>query len=261
MFDLKALHNMDFKNKLVLITGASRGIGRSTAVKFAELGANVLINYKSDDESAKQTLSMLEGDGHELLKADISKAEELEGLFEKIKLNYGRIDVLVNNAGIGLFHQIDDITFESWQHAWDRVIDTNLIAVANSCYFAAQMMILQRSGRIVNVSSRGAFRGEPEQPAYAASKAGLNALSQSLAKKLGKYNIMVNVVAPGFVDTDMASEFLTDDERIAIEKDSPLNRMAKAEEVADAIVFLASEKATFTTGAILDINGASYLRT
>ena len=252
---------MEFEGKIVLITGASRGIGRATAIAFAKQGAQVIINYKSDRESAGRTLAELTPGDHLMVGADISRPEEAAGLFDQIGWKYKRLDVLVNNAGIALMHPIDDISFESWQHAWSRILDTNLVAVANTCYLASQLMIRQRSGRIVNVSSRGAFRGEPLQPAYGASKAGVNALSQSLAKQLGKYNIFVSAVAPGFVDTDMASAFLTDSERKAVENDSPLKRMATPEEVAHAILYLASDGSAFSTGAILDVNGASYLRT
>lgn len=250
-----------FQNKVVLITGASRGIGRSTALAFAEEGANVVINYRCDHESARQTFEQLTPGDHLMASADVSKPEELEALFEKVMSKYNQIDVLVNNAGIGLFHPIDDISYASWQHAWQQIINTNLLAVANASYLAAQYMIRRRYGRIVNVSSRGAFRGEPLQPAYGASKAGVNALSQSLAKQLGTYNIFVSAVAPGFVETDMATDFLTDEELAAVKQDSPLKRMAKPEEVANAILYLASDEASFSTGAILDVNGASYLRT
>jgi len=252
---------MDFSKKVVLITGGSRGIGRATALAFAAKGAHVIINYRSDHESANDTLKQLQGDNHSKFCADISKPEELEEMFDKILFHYRRLDILINNAGIGIFHPIDDISFESWQHAWQQIINTNLTAVANSCYLAAKFMIKQRYGRIVNVSSRGAFRGEPLQPAYGASKAGVNALSQSLAKQLGQYNVFVSAVAPGFVETDMATALLTEAERVAIEQDSPLKRMAKPEEVANAILYLASDESAFSTGAILDVNGASYLRT
>ncbi len=141
------------------------------------------------------------------------------------------------------------------------VLDTNLIGPANLSYLAARHMIEQGGGRIVNVSSRGAFRGEPEGPAYGASKAGLNAMSQSLAKRLAPHNIFVGVVAPGFVDTDMAARYLDTPRGDEIRAQSPLGRVAKPEEVALAVMFLAAEGAEFTTGAILDVNGASYLRT
>jgi 3-oxoacyl-[acyl-carrier protein] reductase len=141
------------------------------------------------------------------------------------------------------------------------VLDTNLIGAANATYCAAQQMIKQGGGRIVNISSRGAFRGEPDAPAYGASKAGLNAMSQSLAKYLAPYNIFVGVVAPGFVQTDMARDHLTGPQGDAIRNQSPLGRVAQPEEVAYAALFLASEGSQFMTGAIIDVNGASYLRT
>nr|HQU60531.1 SDR family oxidoreductase [Saprospiraceae bacterium] len=158
-------------------------------------------------------------------------------------------------------HPIDSSSYEAWQESWNQTLATNLTGAANVCYCAAQHMIRQGGGRIVNVSSRGAFRGEPAQPAYGASKAGLNALGQSLALALAPYHIFVGTVAPGFVETDMAIGYLESDAGAAIKQQSPLNRVARPEEVAYAILFLASEQAGFTTGCILDINGASYLRT
>src|SRR5690606_10813520 len=146
--------------------------------------------------------------------------------------------------------------------AWQQIIDVNLFGPANLMYCAArQMMTMGRGGRIVNISSRGAFRGEPEAPAYGASKAGLNALSQSLAKKLAPHGIFVAVVAPGFVETDMAAEHLSGASGEEIRNQSPLGRVARPEEVARAAVFLASPGTEFMTGCILDVNGASYLRT
>jgi NAD(P)-dependent dehydrogenase (short-subunit alcohol dehydrogenase family) len=153
------------------------------------------------------------------------------------------------------------VTYEAWQEEWRRIIDTNLIGVANLCWCAGRQMIKQGHGRIVNVSSRGAFRGEPLAPAYGASKAGLNAMSQSLAQYLAPYNIYVGVVAPGFVDTERVSERLQGVEGEAIRNQSPLQRVARVEEVAYPVLFMASEGAEWVTGAILDANGASYLRT
>jgi NAD(P)-dependent dehydrogenase (short-subunit alcohol dehydrogenase family) len=173
---------------------------------------------------------------------------------------FGRLDIVVNNAGIFTPHPIDNTDYKQWQLSWHETINTNLIGAANVCYCAAQHMIKNQSGRIINVSSRGAFRGEPLQPAYGASKAGMNALSQSLALALGKYNIFVATVAPGFVETDMAIDYLEGPEGDAIRNQSPLKRVALPEEVAHGILFLASEGAEFMTGSILDINGASYLR-
>ena len=174
--------------------------------------------------------------------------------------HYGRIDILVNNAGVFTGHPLADVSYAEWQDAWQSTINTNLIGVANLCYCVGQQMIKQGNGRIVNVSSRGAFRGEPLSPAYGASKAGLNSMSQSLAQYLAPYNIFVGVVAPGFVETDMARALLETEAGEAIRQQSPLNRVATPAEVAYPVLFLASEGAQWLTGAILDANGASYLR-
>ena len=170
------------------------------------------------------------------------------------------IDILVNNAGIYFDHPLDGVTYQTWQAAWQETINTNLIGAANVSYCVAQHMIERGTGRIVNVTSRGAFRGEPTANAYGASKAGLNAFSQSLAQHLAPHNIFVAAVAPGFVETDMARDSLDGPEGEAIRQQSPLNRVAYPEEVAHTILFLASDGAEFLTGAIVDVNGASYLR-
>jgi NAD(P)-dependent dehydrogenase (short-subunit alcohol dehydrogenase family) len=251
---------MDFKDKTVLITGASRGIGRATAIAFAKQGAKVGINFRSSQKEAELTLSSLEGEGHQLFQADISVEVEAKSLVENFIKAYGRIDVLVNNAGIAIAHPIEEVDFEDWTSAWTSTLQTNLIAAANLCFLSAKHMMKAKSGSIVNVSSRGAFRGEPDQPAYGASKAGLNALSQSLAKKLAPYGIQVGVVAPGFTETDMANEALSADEKEGMVKEIPFQRIAQPEEVAHAILFLASEKAAYSSGSIIDVNGASYLR-
>ncbi|MFD2100412.1 SDR family NAD(P)-dependent oxidoreductase [Flagellimonas iocasae] len=251
---------MDFTNKYVLVTGASRGIGKATAMAFAKKGAKVGLNYKSNDEAAEHTLKELPGGGHQLFKRDISQKSETEALINDFVTKFGRLDVLVNNAGISIFHEIDSVDFDHWTHAWEKTFETNLFAVANLCYWAAQAMIKTGGGHIVNVSSRGAFRGEPTKPAYGASKAALNAMSQSLAKKLAPHNIYVGVVAPGFTETEMAAKTLTPEERENLLRESPFKRMARPEEVAHAILFLASDEAAYSSGTIIDVNGASYLR-
>ncbi len=252
---------LNFTNKVVCVTGASRGIGRATAYRFAEAGARVAVHYGRNRGAAKQTLAGLAGKGHLLVQADVADAAATESMVQTIINELGRIDILVNNAGIFELHPITDLTFAAWQQAWERTIRTNLIGVANLTYRVVQHMLKQGGGRIVNVSSRGAFRGEPEAPAYGASKAGLNALSQSLAKALAPHNIFVYVVAPGFVDTDMAADTLAGPEGDAIRNQSPLGRVATADEVARTVAFLASEGTDFLTGCIVDVNGASYLRT
>jgi NAD(P)-dependent dehydrogenase (short-subunit alcohol dehydrogenase family) len=173
----------------------------------------------------------------------------------------GGLHVLVNNAGIFLDHPLPDLSYTEWQQAWDITLRTNLFGPANLIYCAAHHMMSQGGGRIVNISSRGAFRGEPEGPAYGASKAGLNALSQSLAQKLAPHGIFLAVVAPGYVETDMAADHLQGPLGDGIRNQSPLNRVAMPDEVAYAAVFLASPGTEFMTGCILDVNGASYLRT
>ena len=251
---------MNFTDKKVLITGASRGIGKATAVAFANKGATVGINFRSNLEEAKKTLAELEGEGHQLFQKDISEKENCKTLIDDFLETYGRLDVLVNNAGISIFHEIDTVDFDHWTKAWEKVFQTNLFAAANMSYWAAQAMMKTGGGRIVNVSSRGAFRGEPAKPAYGASKAALNAMSQSLAKKLAPHNIYLGVVAPGFTETEMAAQTLTPAERENLLRESPFKRMAQPEEVAHAILFLASEGAEYSSGAIIDVNGASYLR-
>ncbi|MEZ4810060.1 MAG: SDR family NAD(P)-dependent oxidoreductase [Allomuricauda sp.] len=251
---------MDFKDKTVLITGASRGIGKAAALAFAQKGAKVGINFRNNEEAAQQTLTQLPGNGHKLFKRDISKKEETKVLIADFVKAYGRLDILVNNAGISVFHEIDKVDFDHWTDAWEKTIETNLFAAAHLCYWGAKAMMESGGGRIVNVSSRGAFRGEPNAPAYGASKAALNAMSQSLAKKLAPHKIYVGVVAPGFTETDMGTQALTPTEEEQLLAESPFRRMAKPEEVAHAILFLASEGAEYSSGAIIDVNGASYLR-
>ena len=233
---------MNFQNKTVLITGGSRGIGQATAKAFAAAGARVAINFRKNNRAARTTVESLEGSGHFAVKADIGDPEEVENLVEAVIDEFGRLDILVNNAGIHDLHPIDEVNYEEWQEEWRKTLNVNLLAPANLCWQVAQHMIEQGGGHIVNVSSRGAFRGEPDQPAYGASKAALNALSQSLAQALGKYNIAVNAVAPGFVQTDMTAHRLEGEEGEGIKLQSPFQRVAEPEEVANAILFLASGK-------------------
>jgi len=250
----------DFKNKIVLITGASRGIGKATAQAFAKQDAKIAINFKSNREAAEETLKILPGEGHELFQYDISNEREQQELVQKVISHFGCLDVLVNNAGISIEHDIESIEFDDWSSAFQNTFQTNLFAVANLSFLAAKVMMKNGGGHIVNVSSRGAFRGEPTKPAYGASKAALNAMSQSLAKKLAPHHVYVGVVAPGFTETDMATKTLTPVERENLLRESPFKRMAQPEEVVHAILFLASEKAAYSSGSIIDVNGASYLR-
>jgi len=249
-----------YQNKAVLITGASRGIGRAAARAFAVRGARVAVHYHRNQEAARRTMSDLPGGPHEMFSGDLSEADVPRRLIEQTVESFKRLDVLVNNAGIFQTHPIGEIDFEQWRQVWERTLAVNLRGPADLMYWAARQMAAQGGGHIVNVSSRGAFRGEPEAPAYGASKAGLNALSQSLAQALAPEHVYVAVVAPGFVRTDMAAEVLSGPAGGDIERQSPLGRVAEPEEVAEVILFLASEKANYLTGAIVDVNGASYLR-
>jgi NAD(P)-dependent dehydrogenase (short-subunit alcohol dehydrogenase family) len=172
----------------------------------------------------------------------------------------GRIDVVVNNAGVYDAHPVLDTTYDDWQASWRRTLDTNLIGPANLIHQVVPHMVAGGGGHIVNVSSRGAFRGEPDHAAYGASKAGLNSLGQSMARALAPHGIYVTTVAPGYVETEMAAPYLDGPRGDEIRAESPMNRVATAEEVANVVVFLASPGSESTTGTIVDVNGASYLR-
>lgn len=251
---------MSATDKIVLITGASRGIGRATARLFAAAGSRVAVHYRNDSHAAAETLASLAGDGHCTVAADVSDAQAVTSLVDEVTTRMGGLDVLVNNAGVGEHHVVEDVDYTHWQAAWQRILATNLIGPANLSFCAAKHMIAHGGGRIVNVSSRGAFRGEPKQPAYGASKAGLNALGQSLAQALAPNGVYVFTVAPGFVQTDLAAARLAGPDGDDIRAQSPLNRVAQPDEVARTIVFLGSQAPEFLTGCIVDVNGASYLR-
>ena len=171
----------------------------------------------------------------------------------------GGLDILVNNAGVFTPHPITDVSYQQWQQQWQATVGVNLIGAANVTWCAVQHM-KGRGGRIINVSSRGAFRGEPNSPAYGASKAGLNALSQSLARALAPHGIAVTAVAPGFVATDMTNDHLKPPRGDEIRAQSPFGRVAEPREIAAAVCYLASDQAEWASGAVLDLNGASYLR-
>jgi NAD(P)-dependent dehydrogenase (short-subunit alcohol dehydrogenase family) len=259
-----------FENKTVLVTGGSRGIGRAIALAFAQAGARVGIHYGHSQAAAEQTQAMLMGTGHAIFQADIADADAVEHMVNAAIATLGPIDILVNGAGIFQEKPLDATTYADWQIAWRQTIDTNLTGTANVAFCVAHHMIQRyrdqhlgeqgSGGRIINISSRGAFRGEPLALAYGASKAGLNSFSQSLAQHLAPYNIFVTAVAPGFVETDMARAILDSPKGEGIRQQSPLNRVARPEEVAHTVLFLASEGAEFLTGGIVDVNGASYLR-
>lgn len=244
----------------ILVTGASRGIGRAIAMAFAADGARVALIYRQNVRAVEETLGEMPGEGHVAIAADLADpSEALRAVGESVQA-LGGLDVVVNNAGIFISHPVAASSSAAWHDAWRQTLDTNLLGPASVCYAAAQVMIAQRSGRIINVSSRGAFRGEPQAPAYGASKAGLNAMSQSLAVALAPFGVFVGVVAPGFIETDMASDLLAGPAGDAIRGQSPFGRVGTPDEVAKVVLFMASEGIDFVSGAIIDVNGASYLR-
>lgn len=252
---------MEFKGKNVLITGSSRGIGLACARLFSEKGARIAIHYNKEEEKAARAVESLTGQGHIMICADLAQADSAQFLVDQAVEKLGTLDVLVNNAGIWEEHPVFETEYDAWQEIWKRMLRVNLLSPADLMFCAVKAMKKNHSGKIVNISSRGAFRGEPRGPAYAASKAGLNAMSQSLAQALAPENIFVYVVAPGFVETDMAAPMLNGPEGASIRNQSPLGRAALPDEVARTVVFLASKGTAFLTGAIVDVNGASYLRT
>ena len=205
-------------------------------------------------------MTALDSAHHQAIQADVSIPEEAEKLIETVIKEHGKIDILINNAGTGSHHPIDEISFSEWQEHWDRILKINLLAGSNLSYLVGQHMVKRKEGRIINVTSRGAFRGEPLQPAYGASKAAMNSLTQSLAYSLSPYNVFVGAVAPGFVETDMAKERLEGPRGDGIRSQSPMNRVAQPEEVAKAVILMASSP-IWMTGGIFDVNGASYFRT
>ena len=253
--------DINMKDQVVLITGASGGIGSIMASQFADVDAKVILHYNSQQGKAESLRNKLKRTGHITLGGDLSNPQDIDKIVERALSAFGRIDVLVNNAGVYTEHPIDKIDFTEWQTAWNKSINTNLIGPANLTFKVAKEMIKQGSGKIINISSRGAFRGEPTAPAYGASKAGLNATGQSLAIALAPHNIFIYTIAPGFVETAMVRPHLTGERKNEILNQSPIGRVAKPEEIAKTAVFLASEGTDFLTGCIIDVNGASYLRT
>jgi 3-oxoacyl-[acyl-carrier protein] reductase len=247
-------------SRAVLVTGASRGIGAAVARAFASAGDRVAVHYGSNAGLAEGVAASLAGTGHAVVGADLADPDAVRQMVDLAAERLGGIDVLVNNAGVYEPHPITDTSYDEWQRGWQRTLAVNLVGAANVSWCAVQHMIRGGGGRIVNVSSRGAFRGEPSHPAYGASKAAIIAFGQSLARALGQHEIAVTAVAPGFVDTDMVADELAGEGGAKRRAESPLGRIATPEEIAAAVVFLASPAATIASGSVLDLNGASYLR-
>jgi NAD(P)-dependent dehydrogenase (short-subunit alcohol dehydrogenase family) len=240
-----------------LVTGASRGIGAAIAHALAADGHRVAVHFRSDPAQAREVAESLPGDGHVTVQGDIGAGQAEQIVTEAADL-LGGLDVLVNNAGTYFHHPITTTSFAEWQDAWRRTVELNLYGPADLAWHAVRH--LGEGGRIINIGSRGAFRGEPDAPAYGAAKAGLHALTQSLAQSLAPRGVAVAAVAPGFVRTDMVTDLLAGPEGDAIRGQSPFGRVAEPEEVAAAVAWLATPAATWASGTIIDVNGASYLR-
>ncbi len=247
-------------NRRVLVTGGARGIGRAIATAFAAAGDRVAVHYGRSADRAAELVAELPGTEHTVVQADLAVPDDVRRAVDSAAADLGGLDVLVNNAGIFVAHPPLETSWEDWQAAWTVTLQTNLLGAAHATFAAIPHLIAAGGGAIVNVSSRGAFRGEPNNPAYGASKAGLNSFGQSMALVLAPHGISVGTVAPGFVQTEMAREVLDGPRGDEVRAQSPYGRVAKPEEVAAAVLWLASPEAAFSTGTIIDVNGASYLR-
>jgi len=233
---------------------------------FADRGDRVAVHCRDGVAAADALRDSLPGAGHVTVRADLADPDAVRSMVDAAADGLGGLDVLVNNAGIYVDHPVLGTSYAEWQAAWQATLGVNLVGAANATWCAVRHMSADardrkgRGGRIVNVGSRGAYRGEPTHPAYGASKAGLHAFGQSLAVSLAPHGITVASVAPGYVQTDMTAEELATPAGDAIRAQSPFNRVATAEEIAAAVVYLASPEAAWSSGAVLDLNGASYLR-
>lgn len=250
----------DLQDKKVLITGASKGVGAATAKLMAASGAQIAIHYHQNKEKASELLQELAGNHHLIFQADLGDKTAGPKLVEKVLQEMGALDVVVNNAGIYQEHPQLETPFEDFASIWEDTINLCLFSPAYISYAATKYMAENGGGKIINVTSRGAFRGEPTATAYGAAKAGLNSVSQSMAKALGSKKVFVYAVAPGFIETDMVQYLLDGEDADFFKNQSPLNRFSKPEEIAKTITFLASEGTDYLTGGIIDVNGASYLR-
>ncbi len=238
--------------KVALVTGASRGIGRATAVRLAQDGAKVALNFASNVAKAEEVKREIEAAGSEamLLQGDVSKLDVVTELVQKTIDAWGRLDILVNNAGIAR----DNLLLKMSEDDFDKVIATNLKGVFNCTKAVTKIMMKQRGGRIVNMSSVVALRGNVSQANYAAAKAGIIGLTKSAARELASRGVTVNAVAPGFIDTDMTAA-LSEKVKEVLLKEIPAGRMGTPEDVANAVAFLVSDQAAYITGQVLSVNG------
>ena len=238
--------------RAAIVTGGSRGIGRAVCVALAKQGCNVVVNYCHGAEPAEQTAALCRAEGVQAVtvQADVSTAEGCKALFDAAAEAFGRVDVLVNNAGITR----DNLILRLTEQDFDAVLDTNLKSAFLCCKEAARRMVRQRYGRIVNLSSVVALRGNAGQTNYAASKAGLIGMTKSLAKELASRGVTVNAVAPGFIDTDMTA-VLPEAAKEALLKTIPMARLGQPEDVARAVAFFAADETAYVTGQVLCVDG------
>lgn len=246
----------DLKDRTVLVTGGSRGIGRAISVALSAAGARVFVNYTSSPDAAQETVSLCKAAGSEAeaMQFDIANTEAVDAAIDQIKAKAGKLDILVNNAGIskdGLFIRLKD-------EDWDKTVDTNLKGAFICSRAAARVMMKNRYGRIINISSVVGEMGNAGQVPYVSSKAGLLGLTKAMAKELASRSITVNAITPGFISTDMTAA-LSDDLKSEYEKTIPLARFGKPEEVGALVRFLASDEASYITGQVIGINGGMYM--
>lgn len=240
------------KNKVALVTGASRGIGRAIAFTLAGYGAIVIINYCGSKEKAEEIVNQIKENGGTAIayQADVADFEAVKTMFSDITKEYGRIDILVNNAGITK----DNLILKMSEEEFDAVINTNLKGVFNCLKQASRIMLKQKEGRIINISSISGVVGNPGQVNYCAAKAGVIGITKSLAKELGSRGITVNAVAPGYINTDMTA-VLKDDLKEKVTELIPLKRLGEVEDIAETVAFLASDKASYITGQTIQVDG------
>lgn len=245
------------QGKSAIVTGASRGIGRAIAIEFARRGAAVVVNYNASEQAAHEVVSAIREMGGTAVafKADVSKMDEAAALVKAALDAFGKLDILVNNAGTTR----DTLLMTMSESDWDAVINADLKSVFNCCKAAVRPMIRARRGRIINISSVVGLAGQGGQTNYAAAKAGVIGFTKSLAKELGSRNITVNAVAPGFIPTAL-TDVLTEEQKQAAIKATPLGRFGTPEEVAYAVSFLASDEAAFITGAVLSVDGGLVMQ-